>query len=199
MKWNPNLAAVCIPFSQASVHIVERHFIEPGITRYINIKTYCGIPLTTPYLECSESDVNCEACVSDVEKQQAFWDAFWSSSEGRHVMDILTGFDKVKKEWEENHRRAEAFIHQAQEFNRLVEACLKHTQPVFTLELPDEILLKLVDYGSVGEVLLAFKLNEETRKSLQLTLGKEGFALVGSRLVTRGFLKFNDPIFNSRW
>ena len=199
MECHPNLAAVRIPSSQASVHIVERHFIEPGITRYINIMTYCGIPLATPHLECSASDIDCEAYVSSVEKQQAFWKAFWASSDGKHVFDILTGFDKVKTEREEHHRRAEAFIREAEEFNRLVEACLKHTQPVFTLELPDEVLLKLVDYGSVGEVLLAFKLDEKTRRSLQLTLGKERFALVGSRLVTGGLLKFNDPIFNSRW
>ena len=201
MEWRSSLAAVCIPSSQASVHIIDRDRIESHTSafRYIDIKTYCGIPLATPYLECSESDINCEACVSAVEKQQAYWKEFWASSEGKRIIDILTGFDKIREEWEESHRRTEAVLRRAEEFNKLLDDCLKHTQPIFTLELPDDVLLKLVDYGSVGEILLAFKLDEETRKSLQLRLGKEGFALVGSRLVTRGLLKYNDPIFSSRW
>lgn len=81
----------------------------------------------------------------------------------------------------------------------MLQDCLKHTQPVFTLELPDEVLLKLIDYGSVGEVLLGFKMSEETRQRLLTELGKEGFALLGSRLISRGFLKANDPIFNRKW
>jgi len=67
------------------------------------------------------------------------------------------------------------------------------------LELPDEILLKLIDYGSAGEVLLAFKMSDETRQLLQTTLGKEGFSLLGSRLISKGLLKAYDPIFNDKW
>ena len=93
----------------------------------------------------------------------------------------------------------EAVIRQAQAFNDLLQDCLKHHHPVFTLELPDEILLKLLDYGSVGEILLGFKMSEETRQDLQTKLGKEGFALLGSRLITKGLLKANDPIFNRKW
>jgi len=76
---------------------------------------------------------------------------------------------------------------------------MKHNQPVFTLELPDEVLLKLMDFGSVGEILFCFKVNDESRNNLQTRLGKEGFALLGSRLISKGLLKATDPIFNRRW
>lgn len=86
-----------------------------------------------------------------------------------------------------------------QAFNTLLQNCLKHTQPVFTLELPDDILLKLLDYGCVGEILLCLKMEEETRQQLKSRLGKDGFALLCSRLITRGFLKANDLIFSQKW
>lgn len=104
--------------------------------------------------------------------------------------------DKVEAEWREIHRETEVFLREVQAFHDLLEGCMKYHQPVFTLELPDDVLLKLMDFGSVGEILFCFKLNDETRQKLQITLGKEGFALLGSRLITRGLLTANDPIFS---
>jgi hypothetical protein len=86
--------------------------------------------------------------------------------------------DKLREEWRESHRRTEAFLRKAQAFQDLLQDCLKHHQPVFTLELPDEVLLKLMDFGSVGEILFCFKVDDESRNNLQTRLGKEGIALL---------------------
>lgn len=134
----------------------------------------------------------------NAEKQQAYCKEFWAGPEGK-IFRILSGLDKREKEWRESAKSTEAVIREAQAFNNLLQTCLKHHQPVFTLELPDEILLKLLDFGSVGEILFCFKLDDEIRQQLHTKLGKEGFNLLGSRLITKGLLKANDPIFNRRW
>jgi hypothetical protein len=201
MEWNAHLVAIRLASDAARVHIIERHYLEPnGATyRYVNIKPYCGVELTTPYDECQQAEINCETCIMKVEKQQAYWKQFWTGWEGKKIIKILTGMDKLEEEWRESRRQTEAFLREAQAFQDLLHDCLKHHQPVFTLELPDEVLLKLMDFGSVGEILFCFKVNDESRNNLQTLLGKEGFALLGSRLISKGLLKANDPIFNRRW
>src|SRR5690606_8432614 len=200
MEWFERFAAIRIQSSDEGIHIVERRLLQDGHGwRYTDIKTYCGIILPEYFDELKEDDVNCMNCTMAVEKQQSFWKAFWSSSDGRRIYRILSGSERREREMRESTRQTEEFLRKAEAFNKLLEDCLKHHQPVFTLELPDEILLKLMDYGSVGEVLLAFKMSDETRKLIQTTLGKEGFALLGSRLISKGLLKANDPIFDHRW
>jgi hypothetical protein len=201
MEWNTYLVAIRLASDAARVHIIERRYLEPQNTawRYASIKTYCGIELAAPFGECQQEDIDCETCVTKVEEQQAYWKKFWAGPEGKKIYRILSGMDKREKEWRESAQRTEAVIREAQAFNDLIQDCLKHHQPVFTLELPDEVLLKLLDYGSVGEILLGFKMSEETRQVLQTKLGKEGFALLGSRLITKGLPKATDPIFNRRW
>lgn len=200
MEWFERFAAIRIQSSDEAIHIVERQLLKDGRGwRYTNIKTYCGIILPKSFDELQEDDVNCPNCITAVEKQQAFWKDFWASSDGRRIYRILSGSERREREMRESIRQTEEFLRKAEAFNKLIEDCLKYHQPVFTLELPDEILLKLMDYGSAGEVLLAFKMSDETRKLLQTTLGKEGFSLLGSRLISKGLLKANDPIFNERW
>ncbi|MEO8609310.1 MAG: hypothetical protein ABI690_15570 [Chloroflexota bacterium] len=201
MEWNAYLAAIRLASDAAKVHIIERHYLEPtgAAYRYTNIKTCCGVELTTPFDKCQQEDVNCETCVTKVEKQQAYWRKFWSGWQGKRVIDSLTGMDELREQWRKIHRETEVFLREVQAFHDLLQDCMKHHQPVFTLELPDEVLLKLMDFGSVGEVLFCFKSNDETRQKLQTTLGKEGFALLGSRLISKGLLKASDPIFNRRW
>ncbi len=117
------------------------------------------------------------------EKQRAYWESFWSSQEGQSVIEILSGYDKIEREWEKNRRRTNGVIREMQVFNNLLQECLKHVQPVFILNLPDEFLLKLADYGSIGEILLCLKIEEETRQHLKVRLGKDGIALLCSRLI----------------
>jgi hypothetical protein len=143
--------------------------------------------------ELEEDDVNCLTCTTAVEKQQAFWKNFWASSDGRRIYRILNGSERREREMRESTRQTEEFIRKAEALNKLLKDCLKYHQPGFTLELPDKILLKLMDYGSVGEVLLVFKISDETRKLLQTALGEGGFTLLGSRLISKGLLKANDP------
>lgn len=201
MEWNLHLAAIRLASDATRVHIIERRYLEPQNTawRYASTKTYCGIELNTSLDECQQEEIDCETCVTKVEERQAYWKKFWAGPEGTKIYRILSGMDKREKEWRESARRTEAVIRQAQAFNDLLQDCLKHHQPVFTLELPDEILLKLLDYGSVGEILFCFKVDDESRNNLQTRLGKEGFALLGSRLISKGLLKATDPIFNRRW
>lgn len=201
MEWDAHLTAIRPASDAAKVHIIERRYLEPQNTawRYASIKTYCGIELAAPFDECQQEDIDCETCVTKVEEQQAYWKKFWAGPEGTKIYRLLSGMDKREKEWRESAQRTEAVIREARALNDLIQDCLKHYQPVFTLELPDEVLLKLLDYGSVGEILLGFKMSEETRQALQTKLGKEGFALLGSRLITKGLLKANDPIFNRKW
>jgi hypothetical protein len=197
MEWNANLAAICF-LSSKTVHIIDRHHIDkqPSVLRDVNAKTYCGVSIGEAYQECGEANIDCETCVEKVEYQQDYWKKFWSSAEGIRVFKILTGLNRIEEEQRESSRKTDAFIREAQEFNKLLQDCLKHTEPVFTLELPDDVLLKLIDYGSVGEVLLAFKMSEDTHEMLKTELGKTGYALLGSRLISKGFLKANDPIFS---
>jgi hypothetical protein len=201
MEWKEHLVAIRLASDAARVHIIERRYLEPtgAAYQYTHIKACCGVELTNPYDECQQEEINCETCVTKLEQQQAYWKKFWGGWEGKKIIKILTGMDKLEEEWRENRRQTEAVLREAQAFHDFLEACLKHHQPVFTLELPDEVLLKLMDFGSVGEILFCFKLNDETRQKLQTTLGKEGFALLGSRLISKGLLKDNDPIFNRRW
>jgi hypothetical protein len=201
MEWNAYLVAIRLASDAARVHIIERHYLEPPAAayRYVSIKACCGVEVTAPFDECQREEIDCEVCIMKVEKQQAYWKQFWAGWEGKRIIKILTGMDKLEEEWRESHRQTEALLREAQAFQDLLQDCLKHHQPVFTLELPDEVLLKLMDFGSVGEILFCFKLNDETRQKLQITLGKEGFALLGSRLINKGLLKANDPIFNRRW
>lgn len=201
MEWNAYLVAIRLASDAARVHIIERRYLEPtrATYQYTNIKTCCGVELTTPYNECQHEEVNCETCVAKLEKQQAYWKQFWSGWEGKRIIKILTGMDKLEAEWRESRRQTEALLQRVKAFHDLLQDCMKHHQPVFTLELPDEVLLKLMDFGSVGEILFCFKLNDETRQKLQTTLGKEGFALLGSRLISKGLLNATDPIFNRRW
>lgn len=201
MEWKEHLVAIRLASDAARVHIIERSYLEPtgAAYRYTNIKTFCGVELTSRYDECQQAEINCETCVAKVEKQQAYWKQFWAGWEGKMVIDSLTGMNELREEWRESRRQTEAFLRKAQAFQDLLQDCLKHHQPVFTLELPDEVLLKLIDFGSVGEILFCFKLNDETRQKLQTTLGKEGFALLGSRLISKGLLKAHDPIFNRKW
>lgn len=201
MEWKEHLVAIRLASDAARVHIIERHYLEPtgAAYRYTNIKTCCGIELTTPYDECQQAEINCETCVAKLEKQQAYWKQFWAGWQGKMVIDSLTGMNELREEWRESRRQTEAFLQRAQAFQDLLQDCLKHHQPVFTLELPDEVLLKLIDFGSVGEILFCFKVNDESRDKLQTLLGKEGFALLGSRLISKGLLKATDPIFNRRW
>ena len=198
MEWNEHLVAIRLASDAARVHIIERRYLEPtgAAYQYTNIKTYCGVELTIPFDECQQEEINCETCVAKVEKQQAYWKQFWTGWEGKK---IISRMDKLEEEWRESCRQTEAFLREAQAFQDLLHDCLKHHQPVFTLELPDEVLLKLIDFGSVGEILFCFKVNDENRDKLQTTLGKEGFALLGSRLISKGLLKATDPIFNRRW
>ena len=93
MKWDSRLAAIRIPSNETFVHIVDRSSIDKprAILRYSNINTYCGLSVTDQYVECSEEQIDCETCVTTLEKQQKYWDEFWSSPEGRGVMKILTG------------------------------------------------------------------------------------------------------------
>ncbi|MCB9451456.1 MAG: hypothetical protein H6672_08450 [Anaerolineaceae bacterium] len=201
MEWKEHLVAIRLASDAARVHIIERHYLEPtgAAYQYTNIKTYCGVELTTPYDECQQAEINCETCVAKVEKQQAYWKNFWAGWQGKMVIDSLTGMNELREEWRESRRQTEAFLQRAQAFQDLLHDCLKHHQPVFTLELPDEVLLKLIDFGSVGEILFCFKVNDESRDKIQTLLGKEGFALLGSRLISKGLLKATDPIFNRRW
>lgn len=217
MEWRPTLAAIRISSvpTDTVVHVVERDKVEtylkrsapllykvsPGNYSYSKVQVYCGLEVDLSILnaQCERegTDVNCEQCVAGVEKQQAFWDQFWRSAEGIQVIKILTGFSRIEQEFEESNRRFEAFYRSAMEFNDLLNSCLKHKEPVFTLELPDEILLKLINYSCVGEVLLAFKLDAESRQILETEVGGVGFALLGSRLISKGYLKSNDPIFRN--
>lgn len=201
MEWNAYLVAIRFALDAARVHIIERHYLEPtgAAYRYTNIKTCCGVELTSPYDECQQEEIDCDTCVAKVKQQQAYWKKFWAGWQGKMVIDSLTGMNELGEEWRESHRQTEAFLREAQAFQDLLQDCLKHHQPVFTLELPDEVLLKLIDFGSVGEILFCFKVNDENRDKLQTLLGKEGFALLGSRLISKGLLKATDPIFNRRW
>lgn len=201
MEWKEHLVAIRLASDAAQVHIIERRYLEPtgAAYRYTHIKTCCGVELTSRYDECQQEDVSCETCVANVENQQAYWKQFWTGWEGKKIIKIFTGMDKLEEEWRESRRQTEAFLRKAQAFQDLLQDCLKHHQPVFTLELPDEVLLKLIDFGSVGEILFCFKVNDESRDKLQTLLGKEGFALLGSRLISKGLLKATDPIFNRRW
>ncbi|MBZ0284996.1 MAG: hypothetical protein K8L97_29945 [Anaerolineae bacterium] len=201
MEWNAYLVAIRLASDAGQVHIIERHYLEPtgAAYRYVNIKTCCGVELTTPFDECQQEDINCETCVAKIEKQQAYWRKFWSGWEGKKIIKIFTGMDRLEEEWRDSHRQTEALLQRVQAFHNLLQDCMKHHQPVFTLELPDEVLLKLMDFGSVGEILLCFKVDDESRNNLQTRLGKEGFALLGSRLISKGLLKATDPIFNRRW
>jgi hypothetical protein len=201
MERKEHLVAIRLASDAARVHIIERSYLEPtgAAYRYTNIKTCCGVELTTPYNECQQEEIDCDSCVAKVEQQQAYWRKLWTGWEGKKIIKILTGMDKLEEEWRESRRQTEAFLREAQAFQDLLHDCLKHHQPVFTLELPDEVLLKLIDFGSVGEILFCFKVNDENRDKLQTLLGKEGFALLGSRLISKGLLKANDPIFNRKW
>ena len=218
MEWRSTLAAIQIPSvpTNTAVHVVDRYrlgaylhhstlrsdqFGAPAHYSYRKVQTYCGLEVDLSILDagCERegTDVNCEQCVTQVEKTQAFWHKFYSSPEGRHVLKLLSGHYEIERQAAENHQRFEAVYLPAKEFADLLSSCLKHQEPVFTLELPDEILLKLVSYGSVGEVLLAFKLNAESRKRLETKLGKAAFSLLGSRLISKGYLKPNDPTFHN--
>lgn len=196
MEWNTGLAAIRFVLSE-TVHIVNRHDLEKPLTgrAYIRIKTYCELAIVEDYKECSETTIDCETCLEKLTYQQDYWRKFWSSAQGVMVFKMLTGLDKREKALQELARKIDAFEQEVNEFNQLLQSCLKHTEPVFTLELPDEVLLKLLNYGSVGEVLLAFKMSDATRQMLEQELGKAGYALLGSRLISRGFLKANDPLF----
>ena len=196
MEWDSRYAAIRLNTDGASVHIVERPYIGD---RYVKTKTYCGHEISLPIDECNQEHIDCQSCIEVLEKQQAFWKEFWSGADGQTVIKILSGYNRKEKKLKEIGRKIDALTCEVQELNNLIENCMQHHQPVFTLELPDEVLLKLADYGSVGEVLLAFKMSDETRKQLQTTLGKEGFVLLGSRLISKGVLKSNDPIFNHKW
>jgi hypothetical protein len=195
MEWNDHLAAIRLLSSQ-TVHIVERHCIDKTSSRFYQVipRTVCEIPIAEPFDELNSVNVDCETCVAKVEYQQAYWKEFWSSAEGMKVFKILTGQNRIEEERKKLVREIDAFIRETQEFTKLLDECLKHTEPVFTLELPDDVLLKLIDFGCVGEVLLVFKLNEDTHEMLKAELGKSGYALLGSRLISRGLLKPNDPI-----
>ncbi len=199
MKWGNGLAAIRLTSSDG-VHIADESPVHPPSNRYlVNVKTRCGLLIEKPFEECTEDDVDCDACIAESERIQTYWREFYASPEGINVIKILSGYDKIEREREAEHRRVDAFIREMEAFNHMLESCLKHKQPVFTLELPDDILLKLLDYGCVGEVLLAFKWKDETRQSLKDRVGKEGFALLGSRLISKGLLRANDPIFNTKW
>jgi len=141
--------------------------------------------------------VNCEPCVAEVERRQAFWHEFYLSPEGQYVLNVLSGYDKLEQQLAESQQRFEAVLRPVKAFTDLLNSCLKHNEPVFTLELPDEILLKLFNYGSVGEVLLAFKLDAKSRKRLETEVGKAGVSLLGSRLIAKGYLQLDDPIFHN--
>jgi hypothetical protein len=199
MEWNDNLAAIRFLSSQI-VHIVEHHCIDKQPSSFYSIKprTVCEISIAEPFEEADTACVDCDICVAKVEYQQAYWKKFWSSADGIKVFNILTGQHQIEEEKRKLNREIEAFIRNAQEFTKLLDECLKHTEPVFTLELTDDVLLKLVDYGSVGEVLFVFKLNKDTHEKLKAELGKTGYTLLGSRLISRGLLKPNDPIFSRK-
>ncbi len=200
MQWRDTLVAIRIPSDSASTHIVERYQVEPSKTvRIVNIKTYCGLPVVNPINECSEADIDCEVCIASVEKQQAYWEQFWTGAEGIHIIKILAGYNKLEAVQKQTAQDVDALYRNVKTLDDLLINCLQHRQPVFTLELPDNVLLKLVDYGSVGELLLAFKLSDDTRQSLKEKLGKDGIALIGSRLISKGLIKVNDPIFYRKW
>lgn len=201
MEWNDHLVALRLASDAARIHIIERRYIEPpnNAGRYSCIQTCCGIELKTSFDQCQQEEIDCETCVMKVENQQAYWKQFWAGWQGKMVIDSLTGMGKLREEWRESRRRTDAFLREAQAFQDFLQDCLKHHQPVFTLALPDEVLLKLIDFGSVGEILFCFKVDDESRNNLQTRLGKEGFALLGSRLISKGLLKATDPIFNRRW
>ena len=168
MEWNDHLVAIRFLSSQ-TVHIAERRYIDKKSTGfyYVKPKTCCEISMAEPFEEADHACVDCEIRVAKVEDQQAYWKKFWSSTEGIMVFKILTGQNRIEEEKRKLNRETEAFIRKAQEFTKLLEECLKHVEPVFTLELPDDVLLKLIDYGSVGEVLLAFKMNDDTHEKLK--------------------------------
>lgn len=184
------------------VHVIDRWDVERSDRPYdLEVKTYCGckvdLRIFDAQCERKETDVNCDLCVAEVERQQASWNELWSSPKGIRVIKILTGYDKIERQQAELDRQIQALIRSTEEFNDLLTSCLKHKEPVFTLELPDEILLKLVSYSCVGEVLLAFKMDADTRQNLEAKLGKVGFNLLGSRMISKGYLKANDPIFQN--
>ncbi|RPH70734.1 hypothetical protein EHM76_06465 [bacterium] len=135
--------------------------------------------------------------MAEVERRQAFWHEFYLSPEGQYVLNVLSGYDKLEQQLAESQQRFEAVLRPVKAFTDLLNSCLKHNEPVFTLELPDEILLKLFNYGSVGEVLLAFKLDAKSRKRLETEVGKAGVSLLGSRLIAKGYLQLDDPIFHN--
>ncbi len=53
MEWNAYLVAIRLASDAATVHIIERRYLEPtgDSYQYVNIKTCCGVELTTPFDE----------------------------------------------------------------------------------------------------------------------------------------------------
>src|SRR5579859_7273654 len=144
MEWNDYLAAIQISESSdnPSVHIVERILLDKHVSLgYSIINTYCDLVVVEPFSERAPTDIDCETCIGKLEAQQAFWTAFWSSAEGVHIAKILFGFDKIERRWREVAQETEAFIRKMEAFNHLLQDCLKYRQPVFTLQLSDEVLL----------------------------------------------------------
>lgn len=212
MKWRPTLAAIQISsaFTDTVVHVVDRYQVDTYLRRpphqhhysvHGKVQTYCGCEVDLRNLDArcerQETDVNCEQCMAQVEKRQAFWDQFWRSPEGVEAIKILTGYNRLEQKQREMESQIEALLREVTALNNLITSCLAHKEPVFILELPDEVLLKLADYKSVGEVLLLFKLDVESRQRLETELGKVGFSLLGSRLLSKGYLKPTDPVFRN--
>jgi len=71
MEWKEHLVAIRLASDAARVHIIERSYLEPtgAAYRYTNIKTCCGVELTSPYDECQQEEIDCDTCVAKVEQQ----------------------------------------------------------------------------------------------------------------------------------
>lgn len=111
------------------------------------------------------------------------------------------------QEWEAEKkvRKAEQrFL--IQEFNRMVAL----SEPIFVLDLPDEIIQKLIaaHFDSVGELLFGVQVSTQrvigisreedwdiallhSRKFLITAVGQVGYNLIGSRLIQFGYLQRN--------
>lgn len=201
MSWSNVFAVVCIGSDVSNSHIVQRGCIEK-LQNHVLIEpvtTVCGIrlPLGTKLtpLENHPQAVNCSVCVTESELQLARREAFLRSPDAERAIRILSGAEREFQRLAKIGREIDDFERNLKSLNKVITDCMSHTKPVFTLELPDDVLLKLTTYSCVGEVLLAFKLGEDTRKLIYDALGRDGFSIVGSRLISKGYLRTDDPIF----